>query len=67
MFLKERSSGHLVEVIDFDSLFDPDSQTFEGRSQVGEDDQDNELFAKSQVVFMSNEELPGCWVTKEKQ
>jgi len=62
MFLKERDSGHLVEVVQVEELFDPAMRQIEGRYQIGEADQDNEPFAKSDLIFMSGEELPACWL-----
>ena len=62
MFLKERDSGHLVEVVVFDELIDPNRNRIQGKYQIGEADQDEEAFAKSDLIFMSGEELPDCWL-----
>ena len=62
MFLKERNSGHMIEVIDVQELFNPDKLTLRGRYQEGEDLQDEETFTKSELVFLSDEALPKCWL-----
>ncbi|MCW8875476.1 MAG: hypothetical protein OQJ89_07700 [Kangiellaceae bacterium] len=62
MFLKERDTGHLVEVIDVEELFNPNSNRLIGKLQIGEADQDEEVFNKQSLVFMSGEELPKCWL-----
>jgi hypothetical protein len=62
MFLKQRSSGHLIEVLDQTALFDPHNDSFRGRLNIGEDIPDEEDFAKSDVCFLSDEALPRCWL-----
>lgn len=62
MFLKERGNGHLVEIIDLEELFDSHQRVIKGRYQIGEADQDDDLFAKSRLIFLSGEELPQCWI-----
>jgi hypothetical protein len=62
MFLKEKTSKHLVEVLKLDELFDPMKTSFTGRLNYGEDIPESEMFGKSNVCFPSGEELPRCWV-----
>ena len=62
MFLKEKNSRHMVEVSDLEELFNPLKLTIHGRYQIGEDDQDEDTFNKSNLVFLSNEKLPQCWL-----
>ena len=62
MFLKERNSGHMIEVIDVQELFNPDALSLRGQYQEGEDLQDEETFTKSELVFLSGEALPKCWL-----
>lgn len=62
MFLKEKSSRHLVEVLNLTALFDPLQPRFEGRYNHGQDVPDPELFDKAGVAFPSGEELPRCWL-----
>lgn len=62
MFLKEKETKHLVEVLKLDELFDPMKKTFTGRYNYGEDVPEPEQFEKSRVSFPSGEDLPQCWV-----
>ena len=61
MFLKERKSGDLVDVVEMTNLTNLYHDCVEGRLQAGEEQQDPQLFKKSELVFMSGEELPRCW------
>lgn len=61
MFLKEKSSPHLVEVLSLTDLFDPHHAELAGRYHYGEEAQDPEKFRKADLVFPSGEELPRCW------
>lgn len=61
MFLKERSSTHLVEVLSLEDLFNPTHADVAGRYHYGEEAQDPETFAKIGLVFPSGEALPRCW------
>lgn len=61
MFLKEKSSAHLVELIDLSELFDPHRADVTGRYHYGEEAQDPEHFKKANLMFPSGEELPRCW------
>ncbi|HID83037.1 MAG TPA: acetyltransferase [Chromatiales bacterium] len=62
MFLVQRDTGHLVEVLDVKQLFDPFEKEFKGRLSVGEDLPDPEMFKKTDVLFQSGESLPRCWL-----
>jgi hypothetical protein len=62
MFLKEINTNHLVEVLNFDELFDPMQPSFTGRFNVGEEMPEADNFSKTKVCFPSGEELPRCWV-----
>jgi hypothetical protein len=61
MFLKERHTEELVEVLDTSHLFDPFQSTLVGRYNSGEELPDPESFTKSDLVFCSGEALPRCW------
>ena len=61
MFLKESATGKLVEVLSLNDLFNPIHQGLVGRYNAGEELQDPEKFAKSDLVFLSGEPLPRCW------
>lgn len=65
MFLKLANSGDLVEVLDVRSLGDPCRGSVAGRLHAGEELQDPETFAKSDLSFPSGEALPRCWVDAE--
>ena len=62
MFLKESSSGHLVEILSLNDLFNPLHPKLVGRYHHGEEVQDAEKFAKSDLEFPSGEPLPLCWL-----
>ena len=61
MFLKQSSSGDMVEVMDTLSLGDPCRDSVSGRVHAGEEMQDAEMFAKTDLAFPSGEPLPRCW------
>lgn len=61
MFVAEKATGHLIEVLDTNALFDPHLGTIEGSLHYGEEAQDPESFQKSELVFPSGEPLPRCW------
>ncbi|CAH6830088.1 MULTISPECIES: hypothetical protein [Vibrio] len=61
MFLKEKKSGDLVDVTEMTKLTNLFQDSIEGRFQAGEEQQDPEMFKKSELMFMSGEELPRCW------
>ena len=61
MFLNERTTGHMVEVLSLGDLFDLFKDEVVGRYQYGEEVQDPEKFKKSDLIFLSGEPLPRCW------
>jgi hypothetical protein len=62
MFLKDKTSGDLVEVLSLQDLFDPFQLEVVGRYQQGEEVQDPEKLKKSELIFPSGEALPQCWI-----
>ena len=62
MYLKDRKSGDLVEVLDIPALIDPCQPSFQGRYHAGEEMQDMTNFSKQDMVFPSDEVLPRCWL-----
>lgn len=62
MFVKQKSSGHLIEVLNMQDLYDPSQSSFEGRLNIGEDLPEAEQFSKGDTIFPSGEALPKCWV-----
>lgn len=61
MLLKERSNGHMVEVLNMVDLLNLNCNEVLGRYQEGEEQQDPENFSKADLVFLSGESLPRCW------
>ncbi|ESQ09578.1 MAG TPA: acetyltransferase [Chromatiaceae bacterium] len=61
MFVKQRASGKLVEVLSMRDLFNPTHVSLVGRFHAGEEAQDPETFEKASLIFCSGEELPKCW------
>ena len=62
MLLKDTSRDELVEVLSIKDLFDPFCADLIGRYTHGEEAQDPEKFKKSELGFLSGEDLPRCWV-----
>lgn len=62
MFLKEKESDELVEVLGLQDLFDPFKVHIVGRYNAGEELPDPKVFAKTGLGFLSGEDLPRCWV-----
>ena len=62
MYLKDKKSGDLVEIMDTNVLIDPFQATVSGRFHAGEEMQEPQDFNKNDLVFPSDEELPRCWV-----
>ena len=62
MFLSQKSTGKMVEVLGLSDLFNPNHQNLVGRYNVGEELQDPEKFSKKDLQFLSGEELPQCWI-----
>jgi hypothetical protein len=61
MFVAQRSTGHLIEVLDTQALFNPHKSRIKGSMHYGEEAQDPEFYEKSDLVFASGEALPKCW------
>ena len=62
MYLRDKASGDLVEVLDTAAMFDPCMPQVEGRFHAGEELQDATGFSKSDLEFPSGEALPRCWM-----
>ncbi|MDJ0595009.1 MAG: acetyltransferase [Pleurocapsa sp. MO_226.B13] len=65
MFLKSKSHGELVEILEVQNLYDPFKQEVLGRFHAGQEMQDPETFMKSELVFPSGEALPQCWLDSD--
>ncbi len=61
MFLKEKRSGHLVEILALPDLFNPNHASVSGRLHYGEEMQEPEAVSKDELTFPSGEPLPRCW------
>jgi len=61
MFLKDKNTGDLVEVLDMSAMVDPCRADLEGRFHAGEELQDPAHFFKDGLEFPSGEGLPRCW------
>lgn len=62
MYLRDKASGDLVEVLDVAAVVDPCAEHVEGRFHAGEELQDATAFAKKGLEFPSGESLPRCWL-----
>ncbi|MBT3879196.1 MAG: acetyltransferase [Candidatus Scalindua sp.] len=62
MFLKDKTSGDLVEILTLKELFDPCQAEVSGRFQQGEEVQDPEKLKKAELLFPSGEMMPKCWI-----
>lgn len=65
MFLQDKKSGSLVEIIEIEELFNPVSDTVRGRLQTGEEEQQPESINKKNLSFPSGEDLPVCWLDSD--
>jgi hypothetical protein len=62
MFLMQKKSEKLVEVLSLSDLFNPNHEHIVGRFHAGEEMQDAESFDKGDMSFPSGEALPKCWL-----
>lgn len=62
MFLKEKSTNHLIEIRSLQELFDPFQPSISGCYHYGEEAQEPEKIDKCKLVFPSGEPLPQCWL-----
>lgn len=62
MYLMHKHNHDLVEILDVNRLFDPLKKTVRGCYHAGEEMQDAEAFDKHDLIFMSGEPLPQCWL-----
>ena len=62
MLLKNSANDHLIEILNVTDLFDPFKTEVMGRYQHGEEAQEPEKFSKKELIFLSGEVLPKCWV-----
>ena len=61
MFLRDKGSGDLVEVLDVTELMDPNRESASVSHHAGEERGDPVTTLKSELTFPSGEALPLCW------
>ena len=61
MLLKQKSTGHFLEVVDVVELTNLCTPTVRARLCYGEELGDPEAFDKVTLCFPSGEDLPRCW------
>ncbi|MFV8816810.1 acetyltransferase [Haliea sp. E17] len=61
MLLRQRSTGHILAVVDLEDLFNVFRDEVLARDQVGEEEQEPEPVTKNDLKFLSGEPLPLCW------
>lgn len=62
MFLRDKGSSDLVEVLDVTELMDPNRESVSVSSHAGEEKGDPVSVLKSTLTFPSGEALPVCWL-----
>ena len=62
MYLRDKATGDLVEVLDTAAMIDPCIGQLQGRFHAGEEMQEATSFSKGALEFPSGEALPRCWV-----
>ncbi|MGF1488035.1 MAG: acetyltransferase [Prochloraceae cyanobacterium] len=62
MFLQDKVSRDLIEILTPEQLYDPCQNHIIGRSHSGEEMQDPQTFFKRELNFPSGESLPLCWL-----
>lgn len=62
MYLRDKRSGDLIEVLDMAAMIDPCIAQLRGRFHAGEELQEASTFSKGDLEFPSGEALPRCWV-----
>jgi hypothetical protein len=62
MLLKFKQDDALIEVQDIKMLMNPSEPKILGRIQSGEEEQDTSDYGKVDLLFLSGESLPRCWI-----
>ncbi|KST69878.1 hypothetical protein [Mastigocoleus testarum] len=62
MFVQQKSTNNLIEVLTLQDLYDPCRKEIMGQSHAGEEMQEPSSYLKSELIFPSGEELPLCWL-----
>lgn len=61
MLLRDKTTGQIVDVQQIADLVDLFKEEVTGRYHYGEEVQEPEVFKKSDLAFLSGEQLPRCW------
>ncbi len=64
MLLKFKQDNALIEIQDVKRLVNPNEPKILGRIQSGEEEQDTIDYEKVDLIFLSGEDLPRCWIDK---
>lgn len=62
MFLKNKQTGDLIEILNVEELFNPNKDSVSGQNQTGQEEQEKASFEKKELIFPSGESLPRCWM-----
>jgi hypothetical protein len=62
MFLHNKETNSLVEIVDIEKLINPNQDEVVAKSQSGEEEQEPESMRKNNLIFPSGESLPRCWL-----
>lgn len=62
MLLQDKETGNLVEVMDLQSLINPNNSEIVIQVQAGQEEQNPEPMRKENLSFASGEDLPLCWL-----
>jgi hypothetical protein len=67
MFLKDKQTNDLIEILDIEALYNPNANSVYGQVQAGQEEQEPACFDKETLKFPSGEELPRCWMDADYQ
>ena len=67
MWMKEKRTDDLIRITEPEQLLSPFEGQVRGRRQSGEEEQPEQEFDKSQLVFPSGEAVPACWTDPSYQ
>lgn len=62
MLLKDKTTDTLVEILDVQTLIDPNESNVTAQGQAGQEEQNPQPYAKQELIFPSGETLPRCWL-----
>ncbi|BAZ41806.1 hypothetical protein NIES4101_77740 [Calothrix sp. NIES-4101] len=62
MFLMHKPTKTIVEILTLDALFNPSVNEVTARMHAGQELQDPDIYLKSEMMFLSGEALPLCWL-----